>query len=130
MRISDWSSDVGSSDLVKKIAIRSIAITDHADGPRSMSLSARWRALRARPPQSPGIHGGRGLRSRGRFRRDHHGREGYRRSRRRVPFGLWLSGGRSHGLLSPEHRERSEEHTSELQSLMRTSYAVFCLNKK
>src|SRR3546814_3488297 len=26
--------------------------------------------------------------------------------------------------------ERSEEHTSELQSLMRSSYAVFCLNKK
>src|SRR3546814_5511077 len=26
-------------------------------------------------------------------------------------------------------RERSEEHTSELQSLMRTSYAVFCLKK-
>src|SRR3546814_7029889 len=27
-------------------------------------------------------------------------------------------------------RTRSEEHTSELQSLMRTSYAVFCLTKK
>src|SRR3546814_5743891 len=27
-------------------------------------------------------------------------------------------------------RRRSEEHTSELQSLMRTSYAVFCLKKK
>src|SRR3546814_7304536 len=27
-------------------------------------------------------------------------------------------------------RNRSEEHTSELQSLMRTSYAVFCLKKK
>src|SRR3546814_8435775 len=27
-------------------------------------------------------------------------------------------------------RQRSEEHTSELQSLMRTSYAVFCLQKK
>src|SRR3546814_4235574 len=27
-------------------------------------------------------------------------------------------------------RGRSEEHTSELQSLMRTSYAVFCLKKK
>src|SRR3546814_4411420 len=27
-------------------------------------------------------------------------------------------------------KERSEEHTSELQSLMRTSYAVFCLTKK
>src|SRR3546814_9669870 len=28
------------------------------------------------------------------------------------------------------HRRRSEEHTSELQSLMRNSYAVFCLKKK
>src|SRR3546814_2304000 len=28
------------------------------------------------------------------------------------------------------HRHRSEEHTSELQSLMRISYAVFCLKKK
>src|SRR3546814_10800605 len=28
------------------------------------------------------------------------------------------------------HNARSEEHTSELQSLMRISYAVFCLNKK
>src|SRR3546814_8259222 len=30
----------------------------------------------------------------------------------------------------PETSERSEEHTSELQSLMRISYAVFCLKKK
>src|SRR3546814_97505 len=30
----------------------------------------------------------------------------------------------------PAYAERSEEHTSELQSLMRTSYAVFCLKKK
>src|SRR3546814_3745613 len=30
----------------------------------------------------------------------------------------------------PEQVERSEEHTSELQSLMRISYAVFCLKKK
>src|SRR3546814_10007058 len=29
----------------------------------------------------------------------------------------------------PAERHRSEEHTSELQSLMRTSYAVFCLKK-
>src|SRR3546814_3295015 len=28
------------------------------------------------------------------------------------------------------HKRRSEEHTSELQSLMRISYAVFCLKKK
>src|SRR3546814_4951675 len=32
--------------------------------------------------------------------------------------------------LMREHRLRSEEHTSELQSLMRISYAVFCLKKK
>src|SRR3546814_4998981 len=30
----------------------------------------------------------------------------------------------------PSFRQRSEEHTSELQSLMRISYAVFCLKKK
>src|SRR3546814_5857478 len=30
----------------------------------------------------------------------------------------------------PAWRQRSEEHTSELQSLMRISYAVFCLKKK
>src|SRR3546814_3834805 len=32
--------------------------------------------------------------------------------------------------LSKADAQRSEEHTSELQSLMRTSYAVFCLKKK
>src|SRR3546814_4756618 len=31
---------------------------------------------------------------------------------------------------APHHPRRSEEHTSELQSLMRISYAVFCLKKK
>src|SRR3546814_2661118 len=37
-----------------------------------------------------------------------------------------------HGLIVPAEpgRLRSEEHTSELQSLMRISYAVFCLKKK
>src|SRR3546814_7837257 len=37
-----------------------------------------------------------------------------------------LNPGIGHGALA----ERSEEHTSELQSLMRISYAVFCLKKK
>src|SRR3546814_3818429 len=32
--------------------------------------------------------------------------------------------------LDPGSSHRSEEHTSELQSLMRISYAVFCLNRK
>src|SRR3546814_3652104 len=34
------------------------------------------------------------------------------------------------GKVSSIQQQRSEEHTSELQSLMRISYAVFCLKKK
>src|SRR3546814_8720026 len=47
-------------------------------------------------------------------------RDRYRPHRRRR--------GQAHGLSGGRHR-RSEEHTSELQSLMRISYAVFCLKK-
>src|SRR3546814_2033595 len=36
----------------------------------------------------------------------------------------------SHSEFGPRGLDRSEEHTSELQSLMRISYAVFCLKKK
>src|SRR3546814_1610895 len=60
---------------------------------------------------------------------------------------LGIDGGRARPLIVAEHEgivvpcaigrcrsnqilERSEEHTSELQSLMRISYAVFCLKKK
>src|SRR3546814_10236845 len=41
----------------------------------------------------------------------------------------WLPKGPKKGLW-PMGQRRSEEHTSELQSLMRISYAVFCLKKK
>src|SRR3546814_4003504 len=34
------------------------------------------------------------------------------------------------GIGHPGHKDRTEEHTSELQSLMRNSYAIFCLKKK
>src|SRR3546814_3087034 len=44
-----------------------------------------------------------------------------------LPAGLGLAGD---GTLSGTPTARSEEHTSELQSLMRISYAVFCLKKK
>src|SRR3546814_2154395 len=56
-----------------------------------------------------------------RLGREHHHRRG--RSRQ----------GDIHAPVPARHRarlERSEEHTSELQSLMRISYAVFCLKKK
>src|SRR3546814_9614416 len=46
-----------------------------------------------------------------------------------APCGLWRTALRSP--IAPSMRRlRSEEHTSELQSLMRISYAVFCLKKK
>src|SRR3546814_5205425 len=46
---------------------------------------------------------------------------------------IGLDAARRHLAASPDARRidaRSEEHTSELQSLMRISYAVFCLKKK
>src|SRR3546814_7179689 len=56
---------------------------------------------------------------------------------RRTPKGLELTGEANAGLdalrqgfLQFEESVRSEEHTSELQSLMRISYAGFCLKKK
>src|SRR3546814_8488707 len=39
-------------------------------------------------------------------------------------------GGGTPRLVRSGRQDRSAEHTSELQSLMRTSYAVICLNKK
>src|SRR3546814_9883646 len=47
-----------------------------------------------------------------------------------LPLGLAALGVIAIAFTSPAERRRSEEHTSELQSLMRISYAVFCLEKK
>src|SRR3546814_6959219 len=52
---------------------------------------------------------------------DQHAVEGVAMQQRQFAIG---------GDMAALQRHRSEEHTSELQSLMRTSYAVFCLNKK
>src|SRR3546814_9453226 len=50
---------------------------------------------------------------------------------RRAPVHRRGVGGDLDGAVQPDRRSlRSEEHTSELQSLMRISYAVFCLKKK
>src|SRR3546814_3338576 len=50
-----------------------------------------------------------------------------------IPVERFLERAGEHGCLGRivvDDPNRSEEHTSELQSLMRTSYAVFCLKKK
>src|SRR3546814_4739541 len=96
MRISDWSSDVCSSDLADGAGLSA----DHTLLSGAPALCARP----ARYAQSPHIRPCYVLRS---F----------------LPHSM-----RSHRIFANE--PRSEEHTSELQSLMRISYAVFCLKKK
>src|SRR3546814_6456098 len=94
MRISDWSSDVCSSDLRRKDGGSNDVGGQH---PGDLLLRCRNASLNVRQ----GDIGDRTI------ERIHHG---CRHDR--------------HG------DQRSEEHTSELQSLMRISYAVFCLKKK
>src|SRR3546814_9711653 len=53
-----------------------------------------------------------------------------RRRRRSVHLFVARRRGGEHPALRKGFSRRSEEHTSELQSLMRISYAVFCLKKK
>src|SRR3546814_5891008 len=48
----------------------------------------------------------------------------------KVTYSSEESDGMSHAEVIENRISRSEEHTSELQSLMRISYAVLCLNKK
>src|SRR3546814_2349773 len=84
MRISDWSSDVCSSDLGTSTA------GDYLGGATLSAISPDW-------------------------------------SRSRTVAGLPATARASP---PPRFGGRSEEHTSELQSLMRISYAVFCLKKK
>src|SRR3546814_3432809 len=63
---------------------------------------------------------------------DNHGSHRDRQQENRFAYRAVLLGVRMRQPEGPRqgHRERSEEHTSELQSLMRISYAVFCLKKK
>src|SRR3546814_2042633 len=107
MRISDWSSDVCSSDLVP--AASAISSMDVAEYPFFRKLLAAISSTLVRLSNSGSLPD---------------------------------SGKAIAGLLSATDKNlaagssglpcfnRSEEHTSELQSLMRISYAVFCLKKK
>src|SRR3546814_6710181 len=111
MRISDWSSDVCSSDLQA-----SRRAPDAVADARADRGGARARLL---------------CRGAGRFRQA--GRRG-RGDARRNPDPAGEGARDRHRLRGREPGHpgpwRSEEHTSELQSLMRISYAVFCLKKK
>src|SRR3546814_4960986 len=104
MRISDWSSDVCSSDL-QLLAVRRTP-PSYLRVPRS-NLSLNQRKKRASGPFPSLLPGSWGLR-----------------------IVAHSAGVRISDQYRKRHRRRSEEHTSELQSLMRISYAVFCLKKK
>src|SRR3546814_3929648 len=135
MRISDWSSDVCSSDLVLDTRIRR---GDYPD-----FLIQDLKAIADRAPANDARQSGDtqvGQRSVVGLAVHHPcGQQHHRRSNTLRPD----DGGESavlvlakfvHGIRSHLHVVvgglRSEEHTSELQSLMRISYAVFCLKKK
>src|SRR3546814_8952607 len=116
MRISDWSSDVFSSDLPRPT--RQAESEERLDFPCGAATGIIRSGLeRIREPTY-----GRGLaclllRSRG----------NQRSKTCRIHRIHWAKSSRTRWTRSTR---RSEEHTSELQSLMRTSYAVFCLKKK
>src|SRR3546814_5180822 len=118
MRISDWSSDVCSSDLGRG-----------GLGRGAVGIAAN----RAHPlPASPCLRRGRGQGKSPRFPpflQRHSWGAGINEKAGRVP-GLSHRSLRQAAVFFCSAIHRSEEHTSELQSLMRISYAVFCLKKK
>src|SRR3546814_5977996 len=114
MRISDWSSDVCSSDLEQ---------ADRPDVP-PQALLAQGQHRLGRPDLPEQLLGRLVHPYVGRLRRQDDGdQEGIGIMMVEFALRFRIGGGQA-------AEERSEEHTSELQSLMRISYAVFCLKKK
>src|SRR3546814_8589192 len=123
MRISDWSSDVCSSDLnpFAEVGRRTVSVQvtsvvrasdssfqvkwiEQAYERGSLAGTSRWTAMltvKVQPPRSADVL-------------------------RKNPLGLYVDAID----WSRELETRSEEHTSELQSLKRISYVVFCLKKQ
>src|SRR3546814_10711150 len=114
MRISDWSSDVCSSDLLLKKILFPWRKLSGIYPPR------QWRDEWAFGLQRNSTITSRFASSPTRKRDS---RRSLRSTRRHA-------GRRPAARASKVMRARSEEHTSELQSLMRIAYAVFCLHKK
>src|SRR3546814_1080693 len=126
MRISDWSSDVCSSDLgvgeqrlagavlLDVVLVGAADVADDVRHQRAIGIAPGQVGLHAYPGEAPLVH-----------REPCHlvgGQAQLQGHRAEAAVGL--------ALLLEALDVRSEEHTSELQSLMRISYAVFCLTKK
>src|SRR3546814_6982027 len=107
MRISDWSSDVCSSDLNGWWCSRvNAGIINARHGVRDQSPESAKHAA---------IEPTRAIRRTGRLG---------------AALTVMVAPAQAHSKVAAGPARRSEEHTSELQSLMRISSAVFCLKQK
>src|SRR3546814_5829027 len=155
MRISDWSSDVCSSDLLPRPGSQEVVRDHRGDADRPRPLPHHLQHQTSTPGRRhEGTHPAKGLHRRpagnGECKDETDAQSRLTQAR---PDAARLSGDYRLRpviskrpclcLLAPFDRmrppgryrlshlgDRSEEHTSELQSLMRISYAVFCLKKK
>src|SRR3546814_8108380 len=112
MRISDWSSDVCSSDLLHPPVNDAIGLCGQSGSKAHLTEEG---TATAAPYSSDEIS-------------RHANRSELVDSA--LDFALQLLAFAFHFLRFSFAAYRSEEHTSELQSLMRISYAVFCLTKQ
>src|SRR3546814_8974591 len=111
MRISDWSADVCSSDLFQgiQVLLKVVELGSLSGAARALDMSPTMATKHvAAIEQRLGV------------------RLLHRTTRKVTPTEI----GRTFVQNAERIIARSEEHTSELQSLMRNSYAVFCLKKK
>src|SRR3546814_4549500 len=137
MRISDWSSDVCSSDLVQSLFFNMAKIAasgrlGQGEEAQAFALPDRVEAIVEREGRTDRVWLDRATDLPDRLTVP---AGGFMRARYRTAaaFDETLDGADiSIPAWTPRKITiaRSEEHTSELQSLMRISYAVFCLKKK
>src|SRR3546814_2834719 len=112
MRISDWSSDVCSSDLEHRADERGVRLLVRLN---QQLFRDEVEQRHQRKAQEASDH----------YRRERGDRNGSERADRQQQ-----RQGRNDHDDQQARAIRSEEHTSELQSLIRITYAVFCLKKK
>src|SRR3546814_3730126 len=132
MRISDWSSDVCSSDLTRKQPHAAAVINDlpHAhiaDRPDSADGIECQEPAKELPPPKLHVTIGKRVIDDEVERHRHEDCQGLRIAE---TLSAHIERKTQYEQMHQQTDARSEEHTSELQSLMRISYAVFCLKKK
>src|SRR3546814_8693153 len=141
MRMSDWSSDVCSSDLVADLQRQrqqiGCLLVEHVGRIAGRPGQHAGAGLAAVAPAADRVadclvHGLGEAAELADVEEDPARVLGGILARDEHHLGLQDAGGADHAAtrLDDGLGQRSEEHTSELQSLMRTSYAVFCLKKK